>query len=147
MQGACAQNYSQHTNGEKKNLFFNQNHEIDIKKPQLNETFEVFNINNLKKEKDETIIENTFRASERVTDKLLASLKSNSEKKIDSIKDIKKINENDKDSDEGELKWDDVYKKLNDRIAYLTDIQNTAAEESVQLLKQLKELKLREESL
>lgn len=149
MQGACAQDYSQHTNEDKKNLsFFNQNHEIEVKKSQLNETFEVSNINNSKKEKNETIIENTSKTSERVTDKLLASLKSNSDmKKIDSVKD-KKISQNDKDSgDERGLRWDDAFNKFNDRLAYLTNIQNTAAEESAQLLKQLKELKLREESL
>lgn len=148
MQGACAQDYSQHTNEEKKNLsFFNQNHEGEIKKSQLNETFEISNINNLKKEKDETVIENTSRASERITDKMLALLKSNSDvKKVDSIKDIKKINQHE-ESDERELKCDDVFKKFNDRLAYLTDIQNAVAEESAQLLKQLKELKLREESL
>jgi len=148
LQGACAQDYSQHTNEEKENLsFFNQNHEGEIKKSQLNETFEISNINNLKKEKDETVIENTSRASERITDKMLALLKSNSDvKKVDSIKDIKKINQNE-DSDERGLKCDDVFKKFNDRLAYLTDIQTAVAEESAQLLKQLKELKLREESL
>lgn len=144
--GACAQDYSRHTNGDKKNLsFFNQNHELEVKKSQLNETFEISNINN---SKNETIIENTSKTSERGTDKLLALLKSNSDvKKIDSIKDKnKKISQSDKDSGERGLKWDDVFNKFNDRLAYLTDIQNAAAEESAQLLRQLKELKLREES-
>lgn len=125
--------------------FFNQNHELEVKKSQLNETFEISNINN---SKNETIIENTSKTSERGTDKLLALLKSNSDvKKIDSIKDKnKKISQSDKDSGERGLKWDDVFNKFNDRLAYLTDIQNAAAEESAQLLRQLKELKLREES-
>lgn len=146
-QGASAQNYSQHINGEKKNVsFFNQNHEIKVKKTQLNETFEIFNVNNIKKEKNKCVIENTSKTSERVTDKLLAVLKSNTDvKKVESVEEIKKISQNDTDSGEKELKWDDVFNKFNDRLAYLTDIQNTAAEESAQLLKQLKELKLRNE--
>ncbi|XP_050454693.1 uncharacterized protein LOC126853187 [Cataglyphis hispanica] len=144
--GASAQNYSQHINGEKKNVsFFNQNHEIKVKKTQLNETFEIFNVDNIKKEKNECVIENTSKTSERVTDKLLGYLKSNSDdKKVEFVEEIKKISQNDRDS-EKELKWDDVFNKFNDRLAYLTDIQNAAAEESALLLKQLKELKLRNE--
>lgn len=129
--------------------FFNQNQEIKVKKTQLNETFEIFNVDNLKKEKNECVIESTSKTSERITDKLLAFLKSkesNSDvKKVESIEEIKKISQNDRDSSEKGLKWDDVFNKFNDRLAYLTDIQNTAAEESAQLLKQLKELKLRNE--
>lgn len=146
--GASAQDYSQHTNEEKKNLsFFNRNRETKVKEAQLNETFEVFNVNNSKKEKNECVTESISRASEQVTDKLLALLKSNSDvKKVESVEKIKKIDQNDKDSDERESKWNDVFNKFNDRLVYLSDIQNTAAEESAQLLKQLKELKLREES-
>ncbi|KAL6431380.1 hypothetical protein ACFW04_007188 [Cataglyphis niger] len=145
--GASAQNYSQHINEEKKNVsFFNQNHKIKVKKTQLNETFEIFDVDNIKKEKNEYVIENTSKTSKQVTDKLLGYLKSNSDiKKIESVEEIKKISQNDRDSSEKELKWDDVFNKFNDRLAYLTDIQNTAAEESAQLLKQLKELKLRNE--
>lgn len=144
--GASARDYFQHTNGVKKNLSF-FNHETKVKKTQLNETFEVFSVNNLKKEKNECVIESTSKASERVTDKLLAFLKNNSDvKKVESVEEIKKISQNDRDLGEKGLKWDDVFDQFNDRLAYLTDIQNTAAEESAQLLKQLKELKLRDDS-
>ncbi|CAL1679088.1 unnamed protein product [Lasius platythorax] len=145
--GASARDYSQHTNGKEKNLpFFNQNHETKVKKTQLNETFEIFN-DNIKKEKNECVSENTSRASERVTDKLLALLKNNSDvKKVESVEEIGKISQNNKDSGERGLKWDDVFDKFNDRLAHLTDIQNAAAEESARLLKQLNELKVREGS-
>lgn len=41
---------------------------------------------------------------------------------------------------------DEMLSKYNERLAYLTEIQNTAAKESAQILEQLKELKLREET-
>ncbi|XP_020280274.1 uncharacterized protein LOC109852997 isoform X2 [Pseudomyrmex gracilis] len=50
-----------------------------------------------------------------------------------------------KNSGEMELEWDEIVHKVK-RLAYLTDIQNTAATESAQLLLQLKNLKLRQDA-
>ncbi|XP_072761386.1 uncharacterized protein [Anoplolepis gracilipes] len=143
--GASAQDYS-HYAKEKKNLSLShQNHETTVKNTQLNETFEIFNNDNLKKEKNECLNESTSRASERITDKLLALLKNKEDvRKVESVEEIS-VKQNYKDSGERGLNWDDVFNQFNDRLAYLTDIQTAVAEESAQLLKQLKELKLREE--
>lgn len=122
--------------------FFNQSHEAEDKQ-KLNETCEIFN--NLKKDKNEYVGENTSSASSRASE-LLATLKGNDVKKVETVEEIGKASQNDKDLGERGLKWRDVFKKFNDRLVYLTDIQNTAAEESARLLKQLNELKLREEA-
>ena len=147
-QGASGRDYSQHTNKENNFSFFDQNDETNVKKTQLNETFDIFNVNNLKEEKNESVIlESASRAPERVTDKLLALLKSNSN--VTKVEPVKKINidQNDKYLNGKEVKWNEVNDEFFDRLAYLKDIQSAAAEESAQLLKQLKELKLREEPI
>lgn len=136
---------SQPTNRKEKNLpLFNQNHETEEVKQKLNETYEISD--KFKKEKNECIGENraSSKTSERVTE-LLATIKGDI-KKVEIVEEIGKANQNDKDLDERGLNWSDVLKKFNDRLVYLTDIQNTAAEESARLLRQLKELKLREEA-
>lgn len=55
-----------------------------------------------------------------------------------------KIDQTNKDPYEKEG-WDEILTKYNERLSYLTDLQNAAAEESAQILQQLEELKLCEE--
>lgn len=85
-------------------------------------------------------------SNDRVTDNLLALLKNElSVKKVQRKEEIK-IDQINKDSDEKGSALDEISSKLNERLAYLTEIQDAITKESARILEQLKELKLREEN-
>lgn len=118
------------------------------KKTETVATPKLFNVdNNINKEKDECIASTSSVSSERVTDKLLALLKNDSDvKKVQPTEEPIKIDQTlNKNSDEKIQVWDEMLSKFNERLNYLTSVQNAAAEESAQLLEQLRELKLRKE--
>lgn len=140
--------YLQHFNGEKENFpISDQNQETKIKERKTEiVTSKLFNDNDNKKKGDKCIASSSSAPSERVTDKLLTLLKDESDKKEQPMEKTIKIDQINKDSDESEQTWDEVLNKLNERLVYLANIQNAAAEESAQLLSQLKKLKPREES-
>ncbi|EZA55886.1 hypothetical protein DMN91_011320 [Ooceraea biroi] len=78
----------------------------------------------------------------RDVDKLSAFLKNNLDfAKMGSAANTKKMNKGDDN-----LTWEEVFTTFNERLTFLTDIQSTAAEESARLLKQLKDLKLHQET-
>lgn len=123
--------------------YFDQSQEIKVENTETDATSELFNIDDKKKERDECVASTSSASNDRVTDKLLALLKNESIKKIQPTKEIK-IDQMNKIPDK-ESALDEMLSKYNERLVYLTEIQNAAARESAQILEQLKELKLRKE--
>lgn len=139
--------YFQHVSKENGNFSFSdQNQEIKVKKAETVTTSKLFNTDNRKKERDEYIANTSSVSNDRVTDNLLALLKNElSVKKVQRKEEIK-IDQINKDSDEKGSALDEISSKLNERLAYLTEIQDAITKESARILEQLKELKLREEN-
>ncbi|XP_011869958.1 PREDICTED: uncharacterized protein LOC105563190 [Vollenhovia emeryi] len=118
---------------------FNLSQQTNMEKLEPDTTSKPFNIDN---RKDEGCVASTSSGSgERVTDKLLALLKEEPSVKKPTEEPLK-IDQMIKNPDEKGPAWEQVLSKVNDRLTYLTDVQNAAAEESAQILKQLEELKL-----
>ncbi|XP_077278447.1 uncharacterized protein LOC143906310 [Temnothorax americanus] len=135
--------YLQQINRENGNFSIsNQNQETSVKKTvektETAATSEPFNIDKEKKERDECIASTLSVSGERVTDKLLALLKNESSAK--KVQPTEKTTKN-KNLGEKEPALDEILSKF-DRLTYLAEIQNTAAEESAQILQQLKDLEL-----
>lgn len=111
--------------------------EVESKKTGMDSTFSI----DMKKGKDESI-ENTSSASkERVTDTLLALLQNESSAKKQSMNNTVKIDQINKSFGVKGPVLDKIFDQFTERLAYLNDIQSTAAEESARLSQQLKDLK------
>ncbi|XP_071574232.1 uncharacterized protein [Temnothorax nylanderi] len=141
--------YLQQINRENGNFpISNQNQETSVKKTvektETAATSEPFNIDKKRKERDECIASTSSVSGERVTDKLLALLKNESSaKKVQPTEKTTKLEQMNKDLGEKEPALDEILSKFDDRLTYLAEIQNAAAEESARILQQLKNLKLR----
>jgi len=122
-----------------------RNQETKVKKSEIDETSEPFTVDNTKKREDECNMSTSNVSSVRVNE-LLTLLKG--ESSIEKVQPVKNTTKNDqisKNSGEKGSTSAELFKQFNERLAYLRDIQNTAAEESARLFEQLKELKLYEE--
>ncbi|KAL0117787.1 hypothetical protein PUN28_008881 [Cardiocondyla obscurior] len=127
-------NNDKHVDQEAKDFsVFTENQET---KPKKIKTLDLFD--NIERQKRDECIPSTS-SGERVTDKLLALLKSESSMKKKQPKEEIPAKPDEK------LPASHILSRMNERLTYLNGIQNAAAKESAQILKQLKELKLCEE--
>lgn len=123
-----------------------QDQKAELTSIQVDANCEMFHFGSAMKESNALNASGTQTADAHNQDanKLSAMLKRNLDGiKIDPATEMKKT---DKETDEN-LTWDEIFSTFNERLAHLTDIQNAAAEESARLLKQLKDLKLHQDSV
>jgi len=139
--------YFQHVTSENGNFSISdRNQKTEVKKSEIDETSELLTVDNTKKREDECNMNTSNVSGVRVTNELLTLLKGESNiEKVQPVKNTTKSDQISKNSDEKGLISAEIFKQFNERLAYLRDIQNTAAEESARLFEQLKELKLYEE--
>lgn len=113
---------------------------VESKKTEMDATSELFNID-MKKARDECIANTSSASNEGVTDALLALLKNESNAKERSMNDTVETDQIIKNFDEKGPILDEIFNQFTERLAYLNDIQNTAAMESARVSQQLKDLK------
>ena len=106
----------------------------------MDATSKLFNVD-MKKARDECIANTSNMSNERVTDTLLALLKDESSAKEQFMNDTVKTNQITKNFDEKGPVLDEIFNQFTERLAYLNDIQSTAAVESARVSQQLKDLK------
>ncbi|KYN27737.1 hypothetical protein ALC57_02801 [Trachymyrmex cornetzi] len=114
--------------------------EVRGKKTEMNATSELLNVD-MKKARDEHIANTSSVYNEQVTDTLLALLKDESRAKKQSMNDTVKTDQIAKNFDEKGPVLDEIFNQFTERLAYLNDIQSTAAVESARVSQQLKDLK------
>ncbi|KYN37713.1 hypothetical protein ALC56_07912 [Trachymyrmex septentrionalis] len=113
---------------------------VGNKKIEMDATSKLFNVD-MKKARDECIANTSNMSNERVTDTLLALLKDESSAKEQFMNDTVKTNQITKNFDEKGPVLDEIFNQFTERLAYLNDIQSTAAVESARVSQQLKDLK------
>lgn len=146
LQNASVKNDSRRIFGKENLSTSVQDQKAELTSIQVDANCEMFHFGSAMKESNALNASGTQTADAHNQDanKLSAMLKRNLDGiKIDPATEMKKT---DKETDEN-LTWDEIFSTFNERLAHLTDIQNAAAEESARLLKQLKDLKLHQDSV